>query len=801
MATFRTGTLRARDWLVANRSSWNHATNIGRLRFSFGRRDGIVKFPTGQSWWAMRNNGDNDRWIKQFDIEEDRIRVDIGGGTSSEDANADLSDNWETKGAVAIIANGQTYRYDLISIDRSDKYNLVISSNFQGAWQTFIENHIISRNPFRGAQDVRDVEFLFWDGTGTDPFAAALPNAQAPTVGVNAIPAGDEETAVQVSATETGGTYDTITRTWTAQKGTITQDDDNPLLAQWTRPDISLENEDFNVTYSVAVTGTGTKAKNGTTDRAAASHSATVNNVLNDATPPDTVIIDVAKLVTADAGHQVKLTATLSGGVYDAVEYQWRVKNNSYTPQIDQSDTALDGTDLASPTLTYPHPHADVASGEIEIELSVTTTGDGTLAEADSSSSVVSATPVTVTVWHPVALPDWATPTPLGILDGDDVHLASALEGTTVSLYAIRKGDTGRFDDVEVDWEWSHEVDDSNNRVWINLDDEVDNDPFVWVLPEFDHDQAIIVRARFKVLGKGTNARDGTETAWSAWRELAFTILTFHVSAPTDVALTVTHNSGSKSGQEDTVFEAGSTVRMAAVYDSDGRWDERQVLWGYIHNNMAVTNAATSVAATSAILTMPNPTEDQGDWTIWLYLEVIYKGTGTNARADSTVTKTYYIEDITVRYPRPNVSLPTTIDIAVDGTAGVPDGDEGTAVTIGLNIEGGKYDTVDYEWDVLLNATSVWEDDDDTAVIVWTRPQVNADTIYRVGCRLTFGGDGTKALAGSELVSAVNVATTVLNVAAAGLFLGGKAVAGMYIGVTSVTNVYIGDKKVEDFSD
>ena len=83
----------------------------------------------------------------------------------------------------------------------------------------------------------------------------------------------------------------------------------------------------------------------------------------------------------------------------------------------------------------------------------------------------------TFTTWHPVALPDWRATTPLGVLDSDDVHLSSAQEGHAVRLFAIRAADTGRFDDAEIDWEWSHAVDDSNNRVWINLDDEVEGRP------------------------------------------------------------------------------------------------------------------------------------------------------------------------------------------------------------------------------------------------------------------------------------------------------------------------------------
>ena len=781
MATFKTGAIPS-TFLLENRSSWNHATNVGRLRWSFKARDGFTIFPTGQGWWLQRNNADGQRRIQQIDLEEDRIKINIG--SSAGGTGADLSDDFETKGVIGIVANGNTYKYDLLSVDRSDAYNLPISQNFLAGWQNFLENNVISRNPYRDARDVRDVEFIFWDGNGTNPFALA--NAQAPTVGVNAIPDGNEGTTVQVSATETGGLYDTITRTWSAAKGTITQDDTDPKLAQWTRPDISKETEKFNVTYTAAVTGTGTNAANSTSDSASASHSATVNNVLSPATAPTSVIIDIAKLITQDAGHEVKLTATITGGVYDELQYQWRVKHNGYTPQRDLSSSALDATDLASPTLTYPEPPSTSNNSEIEIELTVSAVGKGTLAD-DNTSAVASATSVTFTTWHPVALPDWRATTPLGALDSDDAQLASAQEGHEVKLYAIRAADTGRFDDVEIDWEWSHAVDDSDNRIWINLNDDVDDDPFLWTLPSVDVDTPSIIRARFRVSGSGTNARNGTQSGWSAWRELAFTILTFHVEAPSSVSLTLVHNSGAKAGQQDTVFEAGSTAQMHAVYTSDGRYDSRDVTWGYIHNNSAITNAATSVSATSAIITMPNQaTEQTGDWTIWMYLEVTYKGTGTNARADSTVTKTYYIEDITVRYPRPAVRLPTTLQIAVDGTAGVPDGNEHASVDIGILITGGTYDSYTQEWSVLLGSTNVWGGADDTATITWARPGVATDTEYVITCRVLFKGDGTTAKDGTEKVREVSATTTVLNVA-------GHAA---HKGITEITAIYHGDKAI-----
>ena len=795
MAVFKTGAIPS-TYMDESKSSWNHATNVGRIRWKFRVADKFMFFPTGQAWWSMRNNADADRRIVQIDLEEDRIRLNIG--SSAGNSGADLSDQWEQNGEIGIKANGQTYRYSLLSIDRSDAYNLVVSANFLTGWQNFLENNVISRNPYRDPRDVRDIEFIFWDGLGTNPFA--LPSAQAPTVGVNAIPNTNEGTTVQVSATETGGLYDQIVRVWTASKGTIVQDDTDPKLAQWTAPNINVSMENANVVYRATVIGTGTNAANNTNDSASASHQVTILNVLSPAVAPTTVIIDIAKLIEQDAGYTVKLAATIVGGTADKHEYQWRVHNDTAVPVIDLSDSALDATDIAEPTLTYFVPKDDLAKSIGRINLSVTSVGEGTLADAGTSATKA-ADPVNFTTWANVALPDWRATNPLGVLDSDDVVLASAQEGHAVRLFAIRQADTGRFDDAEIDWEYSAALDDSNNRIWINLDDEVEDDPFAWSLPSVDVDTLIKIRARFKVLGTGTNARNGTETGWSAWRELDFTILTFHVKAPSTVTLSMTHNSGPKAGEAGTIFEAGSTARIAAVYASDGAWDTRDFVWGYIHNNSAVTNAATSAVATSAIITMPNPTESSGDWSIWMYLEVTYKGTGTNARADSTVTETYYIKDITVRYPRPDVVLPDTLQIAVDGTAGVPDGDEGTRVTIGLLITGGKYDSYTQEWSVLLGSTNVWGEADDTETIDWLRPirAATTDTDYTVTCRVLFKGDGTIAKAGTEKVREVDAVTTVLNVGYTGLHVALMAAEAVHVGTVKAKAIYLGDTLVRNF--
>ena len=102
-------------------------------------------------------------------------------------------------------------------------------------------------------------------------------DAEAPTVTVNQVPNGDENTTVQLSAAQTGGTYDELDYAWFVTGGTL--DDDTAESPVWTRPSV-----DFNslVTISLTVTarGTGTNATDGTSDTDSDSRTSAVFNVV-----------------------------------------------------------------------------------------------------------------------------------------------------------------------------------------------------------------------------------------------------------------------------------------------------------------------------------------------------------------------------------------------------------------------------------------------------------------------------------------------------------------------------------------
>ena len=117
-----------------------------------------------------------------------------------------------------------------------------------------------------------------------------LPVAVAPSASINAIAAGDEGASVGLSASVTGGRYDSIAYAWTADQGTLSGAD--TATPTWTRPQVSSGQ---NVTLRLTVTarGTGTTARSGTSATRTATRAAAVVNVTTDT---DTIrILSIAK--------------------------------------------------------------------------------------------------------------------------------------------------------------------------------------------------------------------------------------------------------------------------------------------------------------------------------------------------------------------------------------------------------------------------------------------------------------------------------------------------------------------------
>ena len=143
------------------------------------------------------------------------------------------------------------------------------------------------------------------DWTVAYNFASSLPDAVAPTVAINAIPAGDEGTTVRLSAAVTGGTGDAFDYAWAVTGGAL--DSSTATSPTLTRPAVASD-RDFEARLIVTARGTGTVAKDGTS---AASTRATrtfrVRNVAPNV-PPSATIATAAQ--TVDAGGTLQLAAS-----------------------------------------------------------------------------------------------------------------------------------------------------------------------------------------------------------------------------------------------------------------------------------------------------------------------------------------------------------------------------------------------------------------------------------------------------------------------------------------------------------
>ena len=638
--------------------------------------------------------------------------------------------------------------------------------------------------------------------TGSARGGAALPAATAPSVDINTIAAGDENTAAQLSATLTGGTYDgAVEYAWSVSGGDL--DDDTAAAPTWTRPAVT-SNTDHTVSLTITAHGAGTTARNGTSATANASRDAQVLDVpaqLPVATAP-TVSIDA--IAAGDENTSVQLGATLTGGRYDgAVEYAWSVSGGD-----------LDDDTAAAPTWTRP---SVTSNTDHTVSLTVTVNGAGATAQngtsatanaADRTAQVrdtggdhgndrASATPVEipsttsgnitfgdrdyfridVTQAGSLTLTTTGSTDTYGVLydnngtqlranddSGQDYNFriamgsvsvgayyvmvrgfrgstrgdyslsvtGSALSGTppanapSVTIDPVAAGDeetavalgaslTGGAYDGTPEYGWSV----SGGA----LDDPTSATP-TWTRPAVTGDTGHTVFLNLTVHGAGANAQNGTSASTSANR--AAQVLETSPPPPVAAAPAVTVDA-IPAGDEGTQAQLGATL-TGGTYD------------GALEYAWQVTGGALSDPA-SATPTWTRPTVNS-DTNHTVSLAITVRGNGTTARNGTSDTanasRQALVRDAAVQLPLADAPTVTIDDI--------PIGTENTAVWLGATLDGGTYDEVEYDWSV-DGGTLI---DSSAATPKWTRPTVAADSTYTVRLTLTARGTGANARSGSS---------------------------------------------------
>ena len=632
--------------------------------------------------------------------------------------------------------------------------------------------------------------------SGTARGAGALAAASAPSVSVNAVAAGDEGTAATLGATLTGGTYDGAPEyDWDVSGGAL--DDDTSATPEWTRPSVSADTN-FTVSLTVTVRGTGTNARDGTSDTASASVAAPVRDVPQ-LPVADAPSVSIHAVPDGDEGTATTLGATLTGGTYDgALEYAWTV-----------SGGRLDNAASATPAWTRPSVSVDTS---YTVELTVTARGTGTDAR-DGTSDTASASVAALVRDTAVTLPVASAPSVAidAVADGD--------EGTKATLGATLSG--GTYDgSPEYDWDVSGGA----------LDDDTSATP-EWTRPSVTSNANFTVSLTVTVNGAGTSAQAGTSATANASRAALVLAVTSPASCVDDakwktVADYYDHNATRSPNYGANWYRVliayrledpertlpaweGSTVQPTARYTAaeattgetvwSGWTPVREVLecleraFPTLPAAAAPTVAIDAVAAgdegTKATLgatlaggtydgaveyawsvsggvlddatlatpewTRPTVSAD-GDYTVGLTVTV--HGAGTSARNGTSATANASL-DAQVRNVAAQLPAAAAPTVTIDAVAA---GDEDTPVTLGATLNGGTYDgSAEYAWTVTGGDLS----DNTSATPVWTRPTVNADTNHTVRLAVTVHGAGTNAQNGSSATANASLDTQVRNVA------------------------------------
>ena len=318
-----------------------------RWEFEDGERPPLIN--------ALKTNDSDARFLAGIVIGNNNFVELLFASNQTEDAATrnDLADTFEEDGAFTLVADNRTLSLDLDSQDLTEPYR----------WQPSPTTPVSSFRTGVGSGD--GVSAVLTLDTGVRP------DAVAPTVTIGAVTEVDEDDTLALSATVSGGTYDSVTYSWSVQSGggTITG---SGLTATYSPPDVT---QDTSVTVRLAALaeGEGTLAADGTDDTSTDLEVFTVRLVLPDATAPTTFAITAVDGVDED--ETLSLTVTHSGGVYDTIDYIWQI--------LFSGGGTITGSGA---TVTYNPPDVS-ADTEITVAVTGTARGTGTLAADGTSQS------------------------------------------------------------------------------------------------------------------------------------------------------------------------------------------------------------------------------------------------------------------------------------------------------------------------------------------------------------------------------------------------------------------------------
>ncbi len=454
------------------------------------------------------------------------------------------------------------------------------------------------------------------------PPPPSLPDADAPRVTIAAVTSVDEDDTQVLSASVSGGTYDTLEYAWNVESGggSITGSGAN---VTYDPPDVSADTAVV-VRCIVTARGTGTNAESGTSDQASDTEGFTVNHVADPPPPPmlpdaAAPAVTIAAVGSVDEDATQALSASVSGGTYDELSYAWAV---------DSGGGSISGSG-ANVTYNPPDVTADTA---VTVRCTVTARGTGTNAATGTSDTATDTEAFTVNVV--TAPPDPPDPPMLPDAEAPAVTIAavgSVDEDATQALSASVSG--GTYDELSYAW-----AVDSGGGSISGSGASVTYNP-----PDVTADTAVTVRCTVTARGTGTNVKDGTSDTASDTEGFTVNVVLPAADAP---AVTI--------AAVGSVDEDATQALSASV--SGGTYDELSYAW-------AVDSGGGSISGSGASVTY-NPPDVTADTAVTVRCTVTARGTGTNVK-DGTSDTASDTEGFTVNVVRTAPGAPRNVAVTV----------------------------------------------------------------------------------------------------------------------------------------
>ena len=458
-----------------------------------------------------------------------------------------------------------------------------------------------------------------------------LINAVAPSVTINTIPTGGENTTVRLGATLSGGSYDgDVEYAWTASGGTLTGAD--TATPTWRRPSVS-SSTNYDIDLTITVRGTGTNAQDGTNaSRSATTRTATVTNVLPVAAAAQSGSITDISTIAQEASRTVNLSLTKGTGIYDSVDVVWSV--------VTESGGSITEDNNIETRAVYTAP---TRTSNLSVTIRAVATFRGTGNTARNGTTATATYNETFTV---EGLPSATA----GTVAISNKATSIARGGSRTFNLTVTKG-SAIYDDVAIVWSIT-----SPSSGGGTLTAAADGLSAVYRAPSPQSNRSVTIQAVATFSGDDTTARSGTSATDSD--SDSFTV----AGLPVADAPSVSINSVATGDQ-------GTTVDLSATI-SGGRYD------GAVEYAWTV-GGGTLDDATSATPTWTRPdTTSDTDYNI--NLTVTVRGTGTRARTDTNDTASAAQVQATVKGGnKQTIQLPSSRRV-ISHTAPADEADEAT---------------------------------------------------------------------------------------------------------------------------